>query len=100
MKKVKSKTGEVEMQTPEYLPDGPVLLPETAPDVRPMINRSDGTPSTKAPERPVYVHPGDRETARAHERIAVLESQIKSLQIAIGTIERRLAPPIEHPAKR
>lgn len=93
---VKDKNGTPEMQTAEYAPDGPVLLATTAPDTRTMVNRSDGTPSAKAPKRPVYGRQ-DAPDARLVERIKILESQVKSLQIAIGTIEKRIAPPIPHP---
>ncbi len=79
MKPVKSKSGETEMQTPEYLPDGPVIIPATTPDTRPMVNRADGTPAAKAPERPVYETVGRAELLK---RIEVLEAQVKSLQLS------------------
>lgn len=98
MKEVTSKTGEVEMQTPEHVPDGPVRMAPTAPDERAMVN-PDGTPSTKTPERPVYApppHPGDAYLRDLGARIEALEAQIKSLQMSMpkGIVAAPTAPGI------
>ncbi len=108
MKQVKSKSGETELQVPEYCPDGPVRLSVTAPDERKMVNRSDGSPSQIDVERPVYSgHPADKEmhdvkidlyrlvratatdldrltasAATLAARVSTLEAQVKSLQSA------------------
>lgn len=89
MKEIKSKSGQTEIQTDEYAPDGPVRLPPVVPDTRGRLN-GDGSKSAIVPERPTYTDP--MWIVREHEalvaRVRILEAQVASLQVSAP---RRLA---------
>jgi hypothetical protein len=62
------KTGAKELQPEEYVPTGPVQIAK---------------PKSVPPRNPLDV---------LHEKIGVLESQIRSLQMAVAALERKIDP--------
>ncbi len=64
MKEILGKRGEKEMQTPEHVPPGPVVI-----------------------------HPADRRLVDLENRIIVLESQMFSIQLAMQREIPNLKPP-------